>query len=92
VRRTQPNGPRITHSGSRSPSPSHDRCKLAAAAWPFAARAQQDRIPVISILRVNPKNISETFAEPFRRYMKALGWDEGRNIRYQFVWADGNRQ
>jgi putative tryptophan/tyrosine transport system substrate-binding protein len=61
----------------------------AAATWPVAARAQQDRIPMIGILRVNPKNINETFAEPFRRYMKALGWDEGRNIRYQFVWADG---
>jgi putative ABC transport system substrate-binding protein len=42
-----------------------------AAAWPLAARAQQDRIPVIGILRVNPKNINETFAEPFRRYMKS---------------------
>jgi putative ABC transport system substrate-binding protein len=60
-----------------------------AAAWPVAARAQQDRIPMIGILRVNPKNINETFAEPFRRYMKALGWDEERNIHYQFVWADG---
>jgi putative ABC transport system substrate-binding protein len=59
----------------------------AAAAWPLAARAQQDRIPVIGILRVNPKSINET--EPFRRYMKVLGWEEGRNIRYQFVWADG---
>ena len=61
----------------------------AAAAWPLAARAQQDRSPVVGILRVNPKNITEIFAEPFRRYMKALGWDEGRNIRYRFVWADG---
>jgi putative tryptophan/tyrosine transport system substrate-binding protein len=60
-----------------------------AAAWPLAARAQQDRIPVIGILRVNSKNFGETFAEPFRRYMKALGWDEGRNIQYRFVWADG---
>jgi putative ABC transport system substrate-binding protein len=57
--------------------------------WPLVARAQQDHIPVIGILRVNPKTINETFAEPFRRYMKALGWEEGRNIRYQFVWADG---
>jgi putative ABC transport system substrate-binding protein len=67
-------------------------CGAAAAPsvlWPLAARAQQERIPVIGILRVNPENINETFAEPFRRYMKALGWDEGRNIRYQFVWADG---
>jgi putative tryptophan/tyrosine transport system substrate-binding protein len=61
----------------------------AAATWPLAARAQQDRSPVVGILRVNPKNLNETFAEPFRRYMKALGWDEGRNIRYRFVWADG---
>ncbi len=60
-----------------------------AAAWPLAARAQKDRVPVIGILRVNPKNLNEIFAEPFRRYMKALGWDEGRNVRYQFVWADG---
>jgi putative tryptophan/tyrosine transport system substrate-binding protein len=60
-----------------------------AAAWPLAARAQQDRIPVIGILRVNSKTFGETFAEPFRRYMKALGWDEGRNINYRFVWADG---
>jgi putative ABC transport system substrate-binding protein len=61
----------------------------AAAALPLAARAQPDRIPMIGILRVNPKNINETFAEPFRRYMKALGWDEGRNVRYRFLWADG---
>jgi putative ABC transport system substrate-binding protein len=40
-------------------------------------------------LRVNSKNFGETFAEPFRRYMKALGWDEGRNIHYRFAWADG---
>jgi putative ABC transport system substrate-binding protein len=64
----------------------------AAVAWPLAARAQQDRSPVVGILRVNPKNITEIFAEPFRRYMKALGWDEGRNIRYRFVWADGQIQ
>jgi putative ABC transport system substrate-binding protein len=60
-----------------------------AAAWPLTAGAQQDRNPVVGILRVNPKNINEIFAEPFRRYMKSLGWDEERNIRYRFVWADG---
>src|SRR5262249_59460666 len=35
------------------------------------------------------KGVAETFAEPFRRYMKAIGWEEGRNIRFLFVWADG---
>ena len=61
----------------------------AAAVWPLAARAQQPAMPVIGVLRVNPKGVNETFAEPFRRYMKALGWEEGRNIRFQFVWAGG---
>jgi ABC-type uncharacterized transport system substrate-binding protein len=57
-----------------------------AAAWPFAARAQQV-IPVVGVLRVNPKG-TDIFAEPFRRYMQAAGWVEGRNVRYDFVWAD----
>jgi putative tryptophan/tyrosine transport system substrate-binding protein len=39
------------------------------------------------VLRVNPK-ASDIFAEPFRRYMQAAGWVEGRNVRYDFVWAD----
>jgi hypothetical protein len=48
----------------------------AAAAWPLTARAQQGRMPVIGILRPNHQHVLETFAEPFRRYMKAIGWEE----------------
>ena len=44
-------------------------------------------MPAIGVLRVNPKE-SEAFAEPFRRYMQAAGWEERRNIRFDFVWAD----
>jgi putative tryptophan/tyrosine transport system substrate-binding protein len=57
-----------------------------AASWPLAARAQQGT-SVVGVLRVNPK-ASDIFAEPFRRYMQAVGWVEGRNVRYDFVWAD----
>ena len=60
-----------------------------AAAWPVAARAQQGRLPVVGVLRPNRKDLLETFAEPFRRYMKAIGWEEGRNVRFLFVWTDG---
>jgi putative ABC transport system substrate-binding protein len=60
-----------------------------AAAWPLVARAQQGRLPVIGVLRLNPRDVLESFAEPFRRYMKAAGWEEGRNVRYLFVWAEG---
>ena len=58
-----------------------------AAAWPVAARAEQGSPPVIGVLRINPK-VSDIFAEPFRRYMLAAGWVEGRNVLYDFVWAD----
>jgi putative tryptophan/tyrosine transport system substrate-binding protein len=61
----------------------------AAAAWPLAARAQQGRLPVAGVLRPNRKDVLETFAEPFRRYMKAIGWEEGRNVRFLFVWTEG---
>jgi putative tryptophan/tyrosine transport system substrate-binding protein len=62
----------------------------SAAAWPLAAQAQQSgRLAVIGVLRTNPKDIKETFAEPFRHYMRALGWEEGRNIDFKFLWADG---
>src|SRR5262245_9470455 len=64
----------------------------AAAVWPLAARAQQGRIPVIGVLRPNRQHVVETFAEPFRRYMKAIGWEEGRNIRFLFVWTEGRNE
>jgi putative tryptophan/tyrosine transport system substrate-binding protein len=62
-----------------------------AAALPIVARAQQGRLPVVGVLRSNPKD-AEAFAEPFRRYMKAIGWEEGRNIRFLFVWAEGRNE
>jgi ABC-type uncharacterized transport system substrate-binding protein len=62
-----------------------------AAALPIVARAQQGHLPVVGALRSNPKD-TEAFAEPFRRYMKAIGWEEGRNIRFLFVWAEGRNE
>jgi putative ABC transport system substrate-binding protein len=62
-----------------------------AAAWPLAARAQQGRLPVVGVLRPSAKD-AEPFAEPFRRYMKAIGWEEGRNIRFLFAWMEGRNE
>jgi putative tryptophan/tyrosine transport system substrate-binding protein len=64
----------------------------SATSWPLAARAQQPAMPMIGVLRVNPRDVNETFAEPMRRYMKALGWEDGRNIKFLFVWADGHNE
>jgi putative tryptophan/tyrosine transport system substrate-binding protein len=63
----------------------------SAAAWPLAARAQQGRLPVVGVLRPSAKD-AEPFAEPFRRYMKAIGWEEGRNIRFLFAWMEGRNE
>jgi putative ABC transport system substrate-binding protein len=63
----------------------------AAAAWPFAAGAQQGRLPVVAVLWPSTKD-TEPFAEPFRRYMKAIGWEEGRNIRFLFAWMEGRNE
>ena len=63
-----------------------------AVAWPLAARAQQGRPPVVGVLRPNLKDVVETFAEPFRRYMKAIGWEEGRNIAFRFVWTESRSE
>ena len=60
----------------------------AVASWSRVAGAQQDRLPLVGVLRPNPKDINETFAEPFAHYMKTVGWEEGRNIRFLFVWAE----
>jgi putative tryptophan/tyrosine transport system substrate-binding protein len=63
----------------------------AAAAWPLAAGAQQGRLPVVAVLRPSAKD-TEPFVEPFRRYMKAIGWEEGRNIRFLFAWMEGHNE
>jgi len=42
-------------------------------------------------LRPSAKD-AEPFVEPFRRYMKAIGWEEGRNIRFLFAWMEGRNE
>jgi putative ABC transport system substrate-binding protein len=51
-----------------------------AAAWPLAARAQQTSMPLVGVLSFDRREIAnEVFTKPFLRYMKAIGWEEGRN-------------
>ena len=58
----------------------------AAAAWPLAARAQQARkIPRIGVLWPNPP---ATF-EFMRQGLQDFGYVEGRNIGFEFRWAEG---
>ena len=62
----------------------------AGALAPICAIAQTGkRRPVIGVVRVNPRDTNETFIEPFRRDMAALGWIEHDNVEFMFSWAGG---
>jgi putative tryptophan/tyrosine transport system substrate-binding protein len=56
---------------------------------PLAVASQQGRVPVIGVIRNGAKPINDVFASRFGQDMQALGWEDGRNIRYVFMWADG---
>jgi putative tryptophan/tyrosine transport system substrate-binding protein len=60
----------------------------AAAAWPLAARAQQSAAPVIAFLR-RTDPIRVDFAS-FTDGLKALGYEDGRTIRIEQRYANGN--
>jgi len=59
------------------------------ATWP--AMGQQDRIRVIGMLTPFSKQV-ENFLDPFLSRMKTLGWEEGRNFRLNFLWAEGENK
>jgi putative tryptophan/tyrosine transport system substrate-binding protein len=61
----------------------------AAAAWPFAARAQLP-MPVIGFMSSRSPEDSVLPLEAFRRGLKEGGFVEGTNVEMEFRWARGN--
>jgi putative ABC transport system substrate-binding protein len=62
----------------------------AAAAWPFAARAQQvPKAPKIGYLGFGPASAYATRVEALRAGLRDLGYVEGKNLVIEFRWADG---
>src|SRR6266436_3534658 len=60
-----------------------------AAAWPFAARAQQKSMPVVGVLGIGPPDVNEPNISAFRQGLAGLGYVEGRNILIEYRWAEG---
>jgi putative ABC transport system substrate-binding protein len=60
-----------------------------AAAWPLAARAQQSRVPKISMLlqwrEGNPDGSGRV--REFRQELRRLGWVDGRNALFDEHWV-----
>ena len=62
----------------------------AAVVWPLATRAQQpDGTPIIGILFAGTMTSYARNLKAFRDGMHELGYDEGRNIRFAYRFADG---
>jgi putative tryptophan/tyrosine transport system substrate-binding protein len=58
----------------------------AAAAWPLALRGQQPKkVPLVGVLWPNPPAQFEFIRQP----LADLGYIEGKNIRFEFRWAEG---
>ena len=64
----------------------------AAAAWPIAARGQQPSMPVIGFLGASTPSNWATWTAAFVQGLRALGWVEGRTVKIEYRWAEGQSQ
>ena len=62
----------------------------AAAAWPFAANAQQPAMPVIAFLGSGSFDVvMAPRLRAFRQSLKDMGYVDGENVAIEFRWARG---
>jgi putative tryptophan/tyrosine transport system substrate-binding protein len=61
----------------------------SAATWPLAARAQQQKLPIIGYLSPLSEASDRPRRAAFARRLDELGWVDTRNVRIEYHWADG---
>jgi putative tryptophan/tyrosine transport system substrate-binding protein len=63
-----------------------------AAAWPFAARAQQkNRVYRIAVLE-GGQVANATEVDLIEKYFKGLGWSPGRDLEIEYRWGAGDTE
>jgi putative tryptophan/tyrosine transport system substrate-binding protein len=65
----------------------------AAAAWPFAARAQHaGKLPTIGFLGATTPAGGGQLLAAFVQRLRELGWVDGRNVAIEVRWAEGGSE
>src|SRR5215468_10662551 len=60
-----------------------------AAAWPLAARAQQERVRRLGFLGAATSAVGGPWLSALVQRLGELGWSEGRNLQIDARWAEG---
>jgi putative tryptophan/tyrosine transport system substrate-binding protein len=64
----------------------------ATAAWPFAARAQQARMPVLGFVSFAQREatLQASWYQAFHDGLRELGWMQGSNVLIEYRFADND--
>ena len=61
----------------------------AAAAWPVAARTQQQSVPMVCILSAQSQMSEATLLAEWKKGLNDTGYVGGRNVLFEYRFADG---